>query len=99
MRHRLPCVAFLGWIGCAAAGPSGPFVPTRSDSVVKTDDQWRTELDAEEYRILREAGTERAFTTVRHAVFRSLKRTPSSSLAPAGPVSPHPFLRAAWRNT
>jgi len=30
--------------------------------VVKTDDQWRTELDAEEYRILREAGTERAFT-------------------------------------
>ena len=30
--------------------------------VVKTEAEWRTELTAEEYRILREKGTERAFT-------------------------------------
>jgi len=32
------------------------------DKVVKTDDQWRAELTADEYHILREKGTERAFT-------------------------------------
>ena len=33
-----------------------------SDKVVKTDEQWRKELSAEQYRVLRQHGTERAFT-------------------------------------
>lgn len=31
--------------------------------VEKTDDQWRQELTAEQYRVLRQEGTERAFTS------------------------------------
>jgi len=30
--------------------------------IVKSDEEWRSELSPEEYRILREKGTERAFT-------------------------------------
>jgi peptide-methionine (R)-S-oxide reductase len=32
------------------------------DKVVKPDDEWRKELTAEQYRVLRKHGTERAFT-------------------------------------
>lgn len=33
-----------------------------AEKVGKTDEQWRAELTPEQYRIMREAGTERAFT-------------------------------------
>ena len=33
-----------------------------SDKVIKTDEEWKNELTPEQYRILREKGTERAFT-------------------------------------
>ena len=63
----------FGWIAalltlvlatCAWAGKTSAenYEPSRKDRVVKTADEWKAELSDEEYRILRDKGTERAFT-------------------------------------
>ena len=44
----------------ASGGENPP--PTRADRIVKTDAEWKQALTAEEYRILRDKGTERSFT-------------------------------------
>ena len=52
-----PVVAWLGRPGVPDA------LKDRRFPVEKTDEQWRRELTPEEYRVLREHGTERAFTS------------------------------------
>ena len=50
---------------CALAGSSASaddFVSPRKDAVVKSADAWRAEMTAQEFHVLREKGTERAFT-------------------------------------
>lgn len=46
----------------AAAGKRATQGGDMSDKVIKTEEQWKKELTPEQYRILREKGTERAFT-------------------------------------
>ncbi len=59
---------FLGLIGLGAAMPmlaacgSAP-AQAKSFPITRSDAQWRKKLTREEYRILRKAGTERAFTS------------------------------------
>jgi len=42
--------------------PSKTANPTPGYTVTKTDEEWKKELTPEQYRVLREKGTERAFT-------------------------------------
>jgi peptide-methionine (R)-S-oxide reductase len=70
-RHRIACMqrrsflAFLAFTPLAAcvarAGEASP-PPKRSFKVTKTDDEWRKILTPQQYDVLRNKGTERAFT-------------------------------------
>jgi len=52
----------LGWLRSPGAR-GNQMTTTTQFPVQKTDDQWRDTLSAEQYRVLREHGTERAFTS------------------------------------
>ncbi|MEM8724045.1 MAG: twin-arginine translocation signal domain-containing protein, partial [Pseudomonadota bacterium] len=60
---------FLAGAAIAAAAPvlascgATPAEAKKKFRVTKTDAQWRRKLSRAEYRILREAGTERAFSS------------------------------------
>lgn len=62
MRVWSVLLVFL-FLGCGADSiAGGDFVPSRADAVHKSAAEWKAQLTAEEYRILRGKGTERAFT-------------------------------------
>jgi len=70
LRNRLSLVSSLSALGILAliacnsplgAAPDGPR-KQKSYPVTKTDDQWKKDLSASQYEILREKGTERAFS-------------------------------------
>jgi peptide-methionine (R)-S-oxide reductase len=63
----LSLIALILLAGCGAAKmadtrPNPSTQPSDVGAVVKTDDQWRKELTPQQYNVLRQKGTERAFT-------------------------------------
>jgi len=67
IRCLTPLLFSIAILSCSAEETDQPIMETSktapaepADKVVKTDEQWKKELTPEQYRILREAGTERA---------------------------------------
>lgn len=58
--------AALGLPRATPARAEEPAIPGRKDKVVLPDAEWRKRLTPDQYRILRDAGTERAFTGPYH---------------------------------
>ncbi len=62
---RTALFTLLALLGCAAtpvASSGGPPAPPKTYEVTKTAAEWRAQLSASQYDILREKGTERAFS-------------------------------------
>jgi len=57
----------LTWKDVVAYGESGNPEPDRR--VVRTDEEWRRQLSAEEYRVTRQSGTERPFSSAMCSLF------------------------------
>ncbi len=68
IQHTIPLLILAAAISaCGAHGPeqrtSDPSVTLNSpEKIVKTDEEWQAELTPEQYRVTRQAATERAFT-------------------------------------
>jgi peptide-methionine (R)-S-oxide reductase len=89
MRRQIPCclgcIFFL--VACSAGDEKKPVMETSSEvpaepagKVVKSDGEWRKTLTAEQYRILRESGTERP----NGAVYKEFKHQGEGSYHCAG---------------
>mgnify|MGYP001614317484 CR=1 FL=1 len=55
-------VILVSVLACAQKGPPNYPITEGPESIVKTNDEWKKELTPLQYDILREKGTERAFT-------------------------------------
>jgi len=71
VRLLLPLAFPLALLACSAGEADTPVMETIQETpaepagkVVKTDAEWKAELTPEQYRILRQAGTERAYGEV-----------------------------------
>jgi peptide-methionine (R)-S-oxide reductase len=67
-------LSLLMGLGCRTQAVS-PAVPTRADRVLKSEEEWRKQLTPAQYEVLRQRGTERAFTGAywndhKHALYR-----------------------------
>ena len=54
---------------------------SQTDKITRSDDEWRGQLNEEQYRVTRQAGTERAFT----GKYLDTKTLDSPSSSPSRP--------------